>query len=144
MNGVVLEFSKRARGAGSFALSAWSVAMTVVVFIDIVASSALVTLVGFAVSALYGVYLGWRRRVATVFFAPLVNWTLAWFPTEIASMIHFGILKGFFLGLLLITVGWAVIGFVEFLWVGMVAVFVRSLRGRSRGEPVVVFGPDGR
>ena len=36
-------------------------------------------------------------------------------------MIHFGILKGFLLGLLIITFGWIGIGFVEFAWISMVA-----------------------
>jgi hypothetical protein len=61
---------------------------------------------------------------------------------EIACMIHFGVLKGFFLGLLVITFGWAGIGFVEFVWISMVALLVRALRGTSRDEPVVIIDPE--
>jgi hypothetical protein len=57
-------------------------------------------------------------------------------------MVHFGVLKGFFLGLLIITVGWIGIGFVEFAWLAMVAVLVRSIRGTPRDEPVVIIDPD--
>jgi hypothetical protein len=119
----------------------WAIAMTVILFIEVVAPSYGVTLTGFGVSALLGIYLGWRRRLGAVVAAPFVSWLFAWFPMEIACMIHFGVLKGFLLGLLVITFGWIGIGFVEFAWLAMVALLVRSLRG-SRGDPVVIFGPD--
>ena len=60
----------------------------------------------------------------------------------IACMIHFGILKGFFLGLLVITFGWLGIGFVEFVWISMVALLVRALRGSSKDDPVVIIDPE--
>ena len=120
----------------------WAIAMTVVLFIEVVRPSAGVTLIGFAFSAVLGVYLGWRRRVGAVVVAPVVNWLVAWFPMEIACMIHFGILKGFFLGLLVITFGWLGIGFVEFVWISMVALLVRALRGSSKDDPVVIIDPE--
>jgi hypothetical protein len=61
---------------------------------------------------------------------------------EIASMIHFGVLKGFFLGLLIITFGWIAIGFVEFACLAIVSLLVRSLRGTPRDEPVVIIDPE--
>jgi hypothetical protein len=60
---------------------------------------------------------------------------------EIACMIHFGILKGFLLGLLLITFGWIGIGFVEFAWLAMVALLVRAMRGSSRDDSVIIIDP---
>ena len=99
---------------------------------------------GFGVTALLGIYLGWRRRLGTVIAAPFVSWLFAWFPMEIACMIHFGILKGFFIGLLTITFGWIGIGFVEFAWLGMVALLVRAIHGSSGRDSVIIMGPDER
>jgi len=126
----------------------WSVTMAVVLFTwearAVPQEHALA--VGLAVTALLGVYLGWRRRSAAVFVAPLVSWLFAWFPLMVAAMIHHGVVKGFFVGLFLITVGWLGIGATEFVWLGLVAFLVRLLRGPGdRGEPdVVIFGPDGK
>jgi hypothetical protein len=97
--------------------------------LGIVKASTSVTVAGFAITALLGVVLGWRRRFGAVIAAPFVSWFFAWLPMEIASMVHFGILKGFFLGLLIITFGWIGIGFVEFAWLAIVTLLVRSLRG---------------
>ncbi len=140
---MVIQFRERARDNVSTPMVLWALAMTVVLFLDVVTPSASVTVSGFAVSAVLGIFLGWRRRVGAVFVAPLVSWLFAWFPMEVACMIHFGILKGFFLGLVIITVGWIGIGFVEFAWLAMVALLVRSLRG-SRGESVVILDPEDR
>lgn len=146
MNGVVITVRNRARGNISVPMVLWALAMTVILVIDVVAPSATDTIVGFAISAVLGAYLGWRRRMGAVFVAPFVNWLFAWFPMEIACMIHFGILKGFLLGLVVITFGWVAIGFVEFAWIAMVAAFVRGIHGSSgNGEDdVVIMGPDGR
>jgi hypothetical protein len=146
MNGVVITVRNRARGNVSAPMVLWALAMTVVLFIGVVAPSATDTVVGFGLTALLGAYFGWRRRMGAVFAAPLVNWLFAWFPMEIACMIHFGILKGFFLGLLVITVGWIAIGFVEFVWMWMVAALFRSLHrpsGRD-DDSVIIIDPDGR
>ena len=144
MSGVVIQFRDRARGNVSVPMVLWALAMTVVLFIEVVAPSSAITWLGFGVSAILGVYLGWRRRVGAVFVAPMVSWLFAWFPLEIACMIHFGILKGFFVGLLTITFGWIAIGFVEFAWLGMVALLVRAIRGSSGRDGVVILGPDER
>jgi hypothetical protein len=124
----------------------WAIAMTVVLFIDVVAPSAVDTVVGFAVSAVLGAYLGWRRRMGAVVVAPFVNWLFAWLPMEIACMIHFGILKGFLLGLVIITFGWIGIGFVEVVWIAMVATVFRSIHrpsGRD-DDSVIIIDPDKR
>src|ERR1019366_10662229 len=106
MSSAVFQFRDRARGNVSTPMVLWALAMTVILFIEVVAPSGGVTIIGFAISALLGVYLGWRRRVGAVVAAPFVSWLFAWFPMEIACMIHFGILKGFFIGLFTITIGW--------------------------------------
>jgi len=89
------------------------------------------------------IYLGWRRRAAAVFVAPFVSWLFAWLPLWVAAMIHEGVLRAFS-GPLPYHVGWIVIGFVEFAWLGAVAFLVRSFRGPTgRGDAkVVIFGPD--
>jgi hypothetical protein len=116
--------------------------MTVVLFMEIVSPSALLTVSGFAITAILGGLLGWRRRMGTLFVAPFVSWLFAWFPMEIASMIHFGVLKGFLLGLLIVTFGWIVIGFVEWAWLTIVAVVVRALHGSSSQDRVVIIDPE--
>jgi hypothetical protein len=141
MSSTVYQFRTRARGNVSTPMVLWALAMTVILFMEVVARSFGVTLCGFGVTALLGIYLGSRRRFGAVVAAPFVSWLFAWFPMEIACMIHFGVLKGFLLGLLVVTFGWIGIGFVEFAWLGMVALLVRSLRG-SRDDSVIIFGPD--
>lgn len=120
----------------------WALAMTVILFIEVVAPSAQVTVTGFGVSALLGIYLGWRRRMGAIIAAPFVSWFFAWFPMEVACMIHFGILKGFLIGLFTITFGWIGIGFVEFVWLAMVALLVRAIRGTFSDDSVVLIEPD--
>jgi len=142
VSGVVIQFRDRAKGNVSAVMVLWALAMTVILFLEVVAPSATVTFVAFGVSAVLGIYLGWRRRVGAAFIAPFVSWLFAWLPLEIACMIHFGIVKGFFVGLLTITFGWIGIGFVEFAWVWMVAMVVRSIRGSSKNEPVIIIDPD--
>jgi hypothetical protein len=139
---VVFTFRERARGNVSTPVVLWAIAMTVVLFMEIVNPSALLTVCGFALTALLGGFLGWRRRMGTVVVAPFVSWLFAWFPMEIASMIHFGILKGFLLGLVIITFGWIAIGFVELAWLAMVAMLIRSIRGHSPEDRVVIIDPE--
>lgn len=139
---VVIEFRERARGNVSAMMILWALAMTVILFIGVVAPSADNTIAGFVVSAVLGAYLGIRRRLGAVAVAPFVSWLFAWFPMEIACMIHFGILKGFLVGLLVITFGWIGIGFVEFVWIMMVALLMRSLRGTAHDSPITIIEPD--
>jgi hypothetical protein len=141
---VVFTVRERARGNVSTPVVLWAIAMTVVLFMEIVTPSALLTVSGFAITALLGGFLGWRGRMGTVVVAPFVSWLFAWFPMEIASMIHFGILKGFLLGLVIITFGWIGIGFVELAWLAMVAMLVRSIHGNSPQDRVVIIDPDKR
>ena len=142
MSNVVIHFRDRTRGNVSTPMVLWAIAMTVILFIEIVAPSARVTIIGFAISALLGAYLGWRRRVGAVVAAPFVSWLFAWFPMEIACMIHFVIFKGFLVGLLVITLGWIGIGFVELVWLAMVALLVRAIRGAGRINSVTIIEPE--
>jgi hypothetical protein len=139
---VVFTVRERARGNVSTPVVLWALAMTVVLFMEVVNPSALLTVIGFAITGLLGALLGWRRRMGTVLVAPFIGWLFAWFPMEIACMIHFGILKGFLLGLLIITFGWVGIGFVELAWLAMVAFFVRSLHGTPSDDRVVIIDPE--
>ena len=94
---------------------------------------------GLVASILYGAYLGWNCRAATAFVAPLLSWGVAWLPLWIAAMVRHGFFKGAVIGLVLITAGWIIIGLMEFVVVGGVALLVRvRRRGGSRFEPDVV------
>ena len=91
-----------------------------------------------------GLYLGWKRRSAAAFVAPLVSWLFAWFPVLVAAMIRRGVVVGFFDGVITVTIGWIGIGFVEFAWLSIVAFLVRLVRGGpDRKEPeVLIISPD--
>lgn len=123
----------------------WAMVMAVVLFLleSHLGSRANALWAGVAATALFGAYLGWRRRAAAVFIAPLVSWVFAWPFVWLGSMIHDGFFHGFFGGLFTITFGWLAIGFCELVWLAAVAFLVRLLRGPpDRGEPdVVIFGP---
>ncbi len=128
---------------------AWALAVAValVVWEAGPAHGARAVLWGVVATALFGVYLGWSRRGAAVFVAPFVSWSVAWLPLWIAAMIRHGVVKGIFVGLFLITVGWLVIGTLEFVTLGAVTLLVRSVRGggpRAGDAEVTIFGPDAR
>lgn len=143
MASVIIQVRERSRGNVSTPMVLWAIAMAVVLVYEIVSPASRATIAGFVLTALLGAYLGWRGRVGSVFAAPFVSWLFAWFPMEIASMVHFGVLKGFFLGLVLITVGWIGIGFIEFAWMGMIALAVRSLHPHTKDDGVVIIDPHG-
>lgn len=142
----VVQVRQRARGNVSVAMVAWAVVMTVVVAAWEISPSddGRAVLGGVAATVLFGVYLGWRRHAAAVFVAPLVSWSFAWLPLWISAMVRHGFLKGIFVGLFLITVGWIVIGTLEFVSLGAVTLMVRRVRGRgphTGGDGVIIFGP---
>ncbi|MGB8195791.1 MAG: hypothetical protein WCF25_02135 [Acidimicrobiales bacterium] len=125
----------------------WSVVMAVVIFICEASHGAHhdALWIGFGATALFGIYLGLRRRVAASFIAPLVSWTVAWFPLWIAAMIRDGFFKGIIVGLFWVTIGWVLIGGLEFATlfiVGSVFRIVRGSSGRQDGN-VIVYGPGG-
>ena len=144
---MVFQVRERARGNVTSPMMLWATVMAVVIFIIEANRNKQPDAVwaGIIATALFGIYLGWRRRGAAVFIAPLVSWLFAWIPLWIAAMIHHGFVKGLFVGLFLVTIGWIGIGFLEFFGLGIVTFVVRIFRGPSntRGPDVVVFGPDG-
>ena len=121
----------------------WALGMTVVLVVEVVTPSAGATWVGFGLCALYGAQAGWRNRLGAVLWAPLANWMVAALPLVVASMVHDGVLRGFFSGVVLVTFGWIGIAAAEVMWMGLVAVTVRALRPR-REPSVTLFGPDGQ
>ncbi len=136
--------SQRTRAGVSGPLVLWAIAMAVVLVVGVVAPSGGDVLSGFAASALLGAYLGAKRRVGTVLIAPVVSWLFAAFPLVVASMVHSGVVKGFFLGVLYVTVGWVGVALGEVLFVGFVALVVRALSGGRRDRPEVYFRPGER
>ena len=101
--------------------------------------------VGFGATGLFGAYLGLRRRTPAAFIAPFVSWMAAWFPIVVAAMIRVGFFKGLLVGFFWITIGWFLIGMIEFVTLFFVASIFRVLRGSSgpRERDVIVFGPHG-
>lgn len=146
MSTVFVQVRDRTRGNVTAPMIIWALVMAVVLFMleARVGSASGAQLGGVVATAFFGIYLGWRRRVAAAFVAPIVSWLVAWMPLLVASMIRDGFLRGLVVGVLWITVGWILIGFVEFVWLFLVASLVRILRGPSGrdGPDVVVFGPD--
>ena len=127
--------------------SLWAVVMAVVLFLGEThwSSHGGVEVTGVVATVLLGAYLGWSRHLGVVLVAPLVSWLVAWLPLWVAAMIHDGFVRGLFVGLFLVTLGWIGIGASELVGLGLVALVVRALRGRGRGrrEPdVVVLGPN--
>ncbi len=144
MAGVVVTVRERTRAGVSAPLVAWAIAMAVVLVVGVVAPSSGGVVWGFVVSTLLGVYLGVKRRVGTVLIAPVVSWLFAAFPLLIASMVHSGLVKGFVLGGLLITVGWVGVALCEVVFLGLVAVAARLVTSGRREGPVVYVDPPGR
>ncbi len=147
MNSVFVQAHRRARGNVTAPMMAWALVMAVVIFMIEASHGGHhgAYWVGFGVTALLGVYLGLRRRVAAAFIAPLVSWTVAWAPLWIAAMVRDGFAKGLAVGLFWITIGWLFIAMLEFGCLIVVGSLVRVLRGSSgpRDDKVVVFNPGG-
>jgi hypothetical protein len=147
MNTVVIQVRDRAKDNVGAPMVAWALVMAVVLFMwqARYGSHDVVVWTGVGVTTLLGVYLGWHRRVGAAFFAPFVSWTVAWIPMIIGAMIRAGFVKGLLSGLFWITIGWLLLGFLEFVWLLIVASVVRLVRGtRGPSEPdVVIYGPDG-
>lgn len=127
-----------ARGSAGRAIVLWSVAIAVCIFcVRANYSVRTFELVAVIVTVLLGAYLGWHRRTGIIFVAPIVSWLFAWVPLIVAEMIRDGFFKGFFVGLLLATVGWIAIGFVEFLSLLVTAVPVRLVTGWLHHDSIV-------
>ena len=140
----VVMVRQRTRAGVSGPLVLWAIVTAVVLVVGVVAPSVGDVLIGLAASVLLGVYLGLKRRIATVLVAPIVSWLFAAAPLVVAWMVHDGFFKGFFYGLLYVTFGWIAVGLGEILVVGVVALAVRLLTGGRRDGPVVYFEPGER
>ena len=145
MSGVFIQVKDRARGNVTAPMIIWSIVMAVVIFMVEASHGAHhdALWVGFGATALFGFYLGARRRLAAAFVAPFVSWMVAWVPLWIAAMVRDGFLKGLAVGLFWVTIGWVIIGGLEFATLFIVGSFVRLFRGssRPRDRDVIVFGP---
>jgi len=148
MSAVFIQARNRARGNVTTPMVLWAIVMAVVIFIAEAHHGAHRGdyWIGFGVTALFGVYLGLRRRVAAAFVAPFVSWMVAWFPLWIAAMIRDGFFKGLAVGLFWVTIGWIFIGVLEFVTLFVIGSFVRLFRGSSgnRQGDVIIFGPGGK
>ncbi|HQU26635.1 MAG TPA: hypothetical protein PLS29_06340 [Acidimicrobiales bacterium] len=144
MAGFVVTVRERTRAGVSLPLVLWAIAMAVVLVREVVAPSPSDVVYGALASALLGAYLGVRRRVGTVLIAPLVSWLFAAPPLLIASMVHSGVVKGFLLGVLLVTFGWVGVALSEVVVVGLVALAARVISGGRRERPIVYFEPGER
>jgi len=145
----VIQIRQRARGNATRGMVAWALVMTVVMCAWEVSPAwdGRAVVGGAVATALFGAYLGWQRRAAAVFVAPLVSWGVAWLPLWISAVVRHGFVKGVFVGFFLVTVGWLLVGAMEFATLGAAALAVRSFRGggpRDLEPDVVVFGPDER
>jgi hypothetical protein len=147
MSAVFVQARNRARGNVTAPMIIWAIVMAVVIFMIEASHGAHhdALWVGFGVTGLFGVYLGLRRRVAAAFVAPFVSWMVAWFPLWIAAMVRDGFLKGLAVGFFWVTIGWVIIGGLEFATLIVIGSFFRLLRGSSGGRDrqVIVFGPGG-
>jgi hypothetical protein len=147
MEAVFVQVKGRARGNVTATMIIWSIVMAVVIFMVEASHGAHhdALWVGFGATALFGIYLGLRRRVAAAFVAPLVSWTIAWIPLWVAAMVRDGFFKGLIVGLFWVTIGWVMIGGIEFVTLFIVGGFVRLFRGSSkpRDGDVIVYGPSG-
>ena len=142
----VVKVKDRTRGNVTTPMVLWSIAMAVVLFLHEArwGDSSKVVWTGVLVTVALGAYLGWRRRVAAVFVAPFVSWLFAGFPLFVAAMIRDGFFRGLVAGFFWDTLGWSIIGGLEFAGLFAVSMVVRVLH-RSvplDGPEVVVFGPD--
>jgi hypothetical protein len=147
MEAVFVQVKGRARGNVTATMIIWSIVMAVVIFMVEASHGAHhdALWVGFGATALFGIYLGLRRRVAAAFVAPMVSWTIAWIPLWIAAMVRDGFFKGLIVGLFWVTIGWVMIGGIEFVTLFIIGGFIRMFRGSSkpRDGHVIVYGPSG-
>src|ERR1700722_4180393 len=126
MDAVFVQVRSRARGNVTAPMIVWSIVMAVVIFMVEASHGAHhdALWVGFGAQALLGLYLGFGRRGAAAFVAPFVSWMVAWVSLWIAAMVRDGFLKGLFVGFFWITIGWGLMGGLEFATLFFVGSFL--------------------
>jgi hypothetical protein len=139
---VVVRVRESTRGSAGVAIVMWSIVMAAAIF-AVRANMARheFELMGVVATFLLGAYLGWRRRLGSIFFAPVVSWMFAWFPLVVAEMIRDGFFKGAVFGVLMATFGWLVIGFVEFISIMAIALPFRLASLLLHRDSDVVIDP---
>jgi hypothetical protein len=140
---MIIDMQRKARGNVTIGMVVWSLLMAADLFMIIllgrkVGTQNLFGLIGFGICVLFGFFLGWQRRSAALFAAPMVSWFFGWFPVLVASMIHWGVIKGFLLGMLFDTFGWVLIAFSEIVLLGAGALVARLFRGGSKDVDVII------
>lgn len=148
---VVQRFGPRRVGLG---LLAWAIVVDVCVFVAWTghraglpahAGGAALAVAG-ALTALVGLWVGWRHRVGTTFFAPLLAWTVL-VPFAFASgFIRFGFFAGLWHGFLSALFSGFVASFVEAVFLIGFAVLGRVLSGflGHRHDAAVILPPQAR
>jgi hypothetical protein len=135
---IFVRVRQSARGRAGTALVAWSFVIAVCAFgVRAPIHPRAFEIVAVTTTCLLGAYLGWRRRLGVIFAAPFVSWMFGWFPILVAEMIRDDPFKGFFVGLLVATVGWVAIGFVEFVTLFVIALPFRVLSGLVHHDDVI-------
>jgi hypothetical protein len=140
---IIVRVRETTRGSAGAALVMWAIVMAAAIFgVRANMARGLFELIGVIDTFLFGAYLGWRRRMGVLFFAPLVSWMFAWFPLIVGEIIRDGFFRGVVWGILIATVGWIGIGFVEFVALAAIALPFRLVSGMMHHEPpVVIEGP---
>ena len=141
---VTIKNRTRAGAGGPTILWSLVMAVTLCVWESATQHHGIAVKVGVSASVLYGAFLGWTRRAGAVFFAPILSWLVAWFPLWITAIIRHGFLKGVVIGFVLVTLGWLIIGALEFAVVGFAAVLFRLARGRERDAEIIIIYPTER
>jgi hypothetical protein len=149
---VVQRFGPRRVGVG---LVAWAILVDICVFvawtghragIPAHASGPALAAAG-ALTALVGLWVGWRHRVGSTLLAPLLAWTIL-VPFAFASgFIRFGFFDGLWHGFLSALFSGFVAAFVEGVFLIGFAVLGRvfsGIRGQQRDATTVILPPRAR
>lgn len=93
-------------------------------------------------TALVGLWIGWRHRVGAAFFAPLLAWTILVPFAFVSEFVRVGFLDGLWHGLLLSIFGGFITSSVEGVFLVAFAVLGRLLSGvlstRDRDRTVIL------